>query len=110
MVKSKAPELDRVFHALSDPTRRSILESLTEKERTVTQIADRYPMSLAAVSKHLKVLEQAMLVGRRKEGSYRFLKLRAESLRSAAQWIAHYEQFWETRLNALKSFLERGSR
>jgi DNA-binding transcriptional ArsR family regulator len=110
MVKSDVRQLDRIFHALSDPTRRSILEGLTRNERTVTQIAARYPMSLAAVSKHLKVLEHAKLIGRRKAGSFRFLKLRAESLLSAAEWIAHYEQFWGARLDVLKSFLERGTR
>lgn len=108
MVKSSPHQLDRVFHALSDATRRAILGDLSKSEKTVTEIAKRHPMSLAAVSKHLRVLEDARLVGRRREGSFRILRLEGEALLSAAEWIAHYRQFWNPRLDALKSFLERG--
>jgi DNA-binding transcriptional ArsR family regulator len=108
MVKSSARQLDRVFHALSDGTRRAILEDLSTREKTVSQLARRHPMSLAAVSKHLRVLEDARLVGRRKEGSFRILCLKGEALLAAAQWMEEYRKFWNPRLHALKSLLERG--
>jgi DNA-binding transcriptional ArsR family regulator len=111
MVKSsvarrRAPDLDRVFHALADPTRRTILRDLTAGERTVTELARPHRMSLVAVSKHLKVLERARLVDRRRDGSFHLLSLRAEALRAADEWLRHYERFWNERLDSLKNVLE----
>lgn len=107
MVNSQAQRLDRIFHALSDPTRRSILTSISSKESTVSEIARPYRMSLAAVSKHLKVLESAGLIDRKRVGSFQVVSLRAESLKSAAEWLSFYEKFWNTKLDALKDLLEK---
>src|SRR5579885_3388626 len=106
MVNSQALELDLIFHALSDSTRRSILRGISRRSKTVSQIAEPFRMSLAAVSKHLKVLERARLIERRKEGSFQIVSLKPETLKSADQWISYYEQFWGNRLDALKELLE----
>jgi DNA-binding transcriptional ArsR family regulator len=109
MVKSEALQLDLVFHALSDSTRRAILRDLSKREKTVSELAKPYKMSLAAVSKHLKVLQAARLVDRRKEGSFQIVTLNPVSLQTAEKWIAYYEKFWNRRLDALQKFLERGT-
>jgi DNA-binding transcriptional ArsR family regulator len=106
MVEYSTETLDGVFHALSDATRRGILQQLTAVEKTVGEIAQPYHMSLAAVSKHLQVLERADLVRFTKKGNYRFVRLRADTLRVAQDWLAHYEQFWQARLDALVETLE----
>ena len=108
MVESNALQLDSIFHALSDATRRAILRDIAESEKTVTEIARPYPVSLAAVSKHLKVLEAAELVERRKRGSYQMVRLNAKTLRSAEEWLAYYEKFWTRQLDALQTYLEKG--
>ena len=110
MVKSQARQLDLIFHALSDSTRRAILYDVSKKDKTVGEIAKPYKMSLAAVSKHLTVLEKAKLIEREKRGSFQVVSLNAESLKSAEQWILYYQQFWGPRLGALKDFLEKGQK
>jgi DNA-binding transcriptional ArsR family regulator len=101
-------DLDLVFHALSDPTRRAILNSLIQnRERGVSDIASAFPMSLAAVSKHIKVMEKAKLVARRKEGSFSYLMLNAEAVLSADQWMERYRQYWNSKLDSLKELLEK---
>jgi len=106
MVESSADHLDSIFHALSDATRRSILRDIAQKEKTVGEIAKPYPVSLAAVSKHLKVLEAAELIEREKRGSFQMVRLNAKTLRSAEQWLAYYEKFWSSQLDALQTYLE----
>src|SRR5262245_6678584 len=106
MVKSSPAQLDRIFQALSDSTRRAILLDVSRKEKTVGEIAGPHRMSLAAVSKHLTVLEDAKLNKRRREGSFQIVSLRADALMPAARWLAYYQQFWESRLDSLKNFLE----
>jgi len=106
MVKSNTARLDAVFHALSDPTRRSILRNLAGGRKTVSEIARPYRMSLAAVSKHLNVLESAELVARERQGSFQLVHFKPQALRSAEQWIAWYEKFWNERLDALQELLE----
>lgn len=106
MVKSQTNDLDLVFHALSDSTRRSILRGIARRQKTVSEIARPYNMSLAAVSKHLKVLENARLIERRKEGSFQIVRLNADALKSAERWISYYQQFWSIRLEALQNLLE----
>jgi len=106
MVNSPAYNLDLIFHALADPTRRSILRNISKRERTVTEIALPFRMSLAAVSKHLKVLERARLIHRQKDGSFYHIRLNAEAMMNAEKWMAYYQQFWETRLDSLKGILE----
>src|SRR5580692_9282702 len=102
MVKSNAARLDSVFHALSDSTRRSILRDITAREKTVGEIARPYAMSLAAVSKHLKVLESAELIARERRGSFQIVRLKPSALKPAEQWLAYYEKFWNTQLDALE--------
>jgi DNA-binding transcriptional ArsR family regulator len=106
MVKSNTARLDAVFHALSDSTRRSILRDVSTGEKTVGEVARPYAMSLAAVSKHLKVLEDAELIARQRRGSFQLVKLRAKSLKPAEEWLAFYERFWNERIDALQSYLE----
>ena len=74
----------------------------------MTEIARPYPVSLAAVSKHLKVLEAAELIEREKRGSYQMVRLNAKTLRSAEEWLAYYEKFWTRQIDALQTYLEKG--
>ncbi len=106
MVKSSVAQLDSIFHALSDPTRRSILRAVAGREKTVGELARPYRVSLAAVSKHLKVLESASLITREKRGSFQVVRLNAQSLRTAEEWLSYYEQFWNQRLDALQNLFE----
>jgi DNA-binding transcriptional ArsR family regulator len=107
MVESSRYDLDLIFHALSDPTRRAILQGLTRRERAITEVAKPFRMSLAAVSKHVGVLERARLVSRTRRGSFSYLSLNAQAMESADQWIERYRGFWEGRLSALKAFIEK---
>ncbi|HTV05977.1 MAG TPA: metalloregulator ArsR/SmtB family transcription factor [Acidobacteriaceae bacterium] len=106
MVKRNAARLDSIFHALSDNTRRSILRDVARRERTVGEVARPYRMSLAAVSKHLNVLESAELIARERRGSFQIVRLKAENLRPAEEWLAWYERFWSRQLDALQNYLE----
>ena len=100
------PALDHVFAALSDPTRRAIVARLALGPARVTDMAGRFPMSLNAVSKHLKVLERAGLLRRRRDGREHHLELRAAPLREVARWTSRYERFWNEKLDALEAFLK----
>jgi len=106
MVKSAAARLDSVFHALADPTRRQILRGLASSEKTVGEIARPHKMSLAAVSKHLKVLESAELIARERRGSFQIVKLNAKSLKPAEEWIAFYSRYWNQQFDKLEQYLE----
>lgn len=98
--------LDAVFHALSSEPRRVMLGALAEGERTVGDLASPFDISLAAVSKHLRVLEGAGLVERRVEGRTTVCRLRPEPLAEVRDWVAFYERFWTTRLNRLQALAE----
>ncbi len=104
--QASASRLDSIFHALSDSTRRSILRDVSKQEKTVSQIAEPYQVSLAAVSKHLKVLEEAGLIKREKRGSFQFVRTNARPMKEAERWLAYFERFWNERLDALESLLE----
>ena len=106
MVKYNNSELDRVFHALSDTTRRAILARLASGDALVTELAEPFDMSLPAVSKHLTVLEHANLIHRHKDGRIRRCQLNAGPLETAADWIKFYRQFWEAQLDSLAAYLE----
>ncbi len=106
MVEHQAQRLDRVFHALSDSTRRSILRRLSHEELTVGELARPYEISLAAVSKHLKTLERAGLIRRDPRGRTHFCRLDPRELARAQDWLAFYEQFWTERLDALDEVLK----
>lgn len=99
-------DLDTVFQALSDPTRREILRMLEEGERATGAIAEEFPVSRPAVSKHLRVLYDAELVTRRKEGRNRLYGLRPEPLAGAHAWLERYRRFWRESLAGLKRHLE----
>lgn len=94
--------LDRVFQALADPTRRALLAQLAEGERRVSDLAAPHDLTLAAVSKHLRTLERAGLLRRRVEGRTHFCRLEPAALGDAHEWLSFYEQFWNTRLDALE--------
>jgi DNA-binding transcriptional ArsR family regulator len=104
MVNNSAP-LDQVFGALADPTRRAILERLTRGEETVTALAAPFPSSLPAISKHLRVLEGAGLIVRRKSGRRRICRIEPAAMNDAAAWIDYYRRFWMERLDALETLL-----
>jgi DNA-binding transcriptional ArsR family regulator len=106
MVESST-DLDAVFHALSNAPRRELLGLLAAGERTVGGLASPFSMSLAAVSKHLKVLEGAGLVERRTEGRTTVCRLRAEPLSEVREWVRFYERFWTERLDQLEHLLTR---
>ena len=95
-----ADPLGRIFGALSDPTRRGILARLREGEATIGALAEPLPMSLAAVSKHVQVLERAGLLQREVRGREHLISLDAAPLREAADWALEYQNFWEERLDA----------
>ena len=101
-------DLDALFHALADPTRRGILERLREGARTVGELAAPFPISRPAISKHLAVLAQAELVEREARGRETVVRLRAEPLRRARDWAEGYERFWTGRLESLAGYLEEG--
>ena len=107
MVKCSPRRLDRTFAALADPTRRRILEHLALGDRCVTDLARPYRMSLPAVSKHLRVLEKAGLVHRRRDGRVHRLKLEAAPMRQAQQWIEEYRRFWEDSFDRLDAYLKK---
>jgi DNA-binding transcriptional ArsR family regulator len=106
MVEYSASRLSLTFAALSDPSRRAILQKLERGERRVTEIAGPFAVSLNAVSKHVKVLERAGLVRRRVRGRDHYISLAPAPLQEASRWIDQYRAFWEPRLDALESFLE----
>jgi DNA-binding transcriptional ArsR family regulator len=103
-------KLNRIYGALSDPTRRAILASLAKGDATVGDLAGRFPISFNAVSKHVKVLERAGLLRRTVDGREHRLRLDARPLRDAARWLAHYQSFWTDRLDALEAHLTKDAR
>jgi DNA-binding transcriptional ArsR family regulator len=100
-----ADQLSSTFSALADPTRRAILTKLSKGDRSVSDLAEPFDMSLPAISKHLKVLEKAGLIQRSRDAQYRPCKLNAKPLREAAKWVEQYRQFWEERLDRLDDYL-----
>ncbi len=105
MVEQYTSHLDTVFHALGDATRRQMLRDLTRGERTVSQLAEPFAISLAAASKHIKVLEQAGMIRREVRGRTHLCRLDPGPLASAHEWLAAYERFWTDRLDALDRLL-----
>jgi DNA-binding transcriptional ArsR family regulator len=98
-------QLDLTFSALSDPTRRAILSMLASGEKSVTDLAEPFRMTLPAVSKHLKVLQRAGLVSQSREAQWRPCRLEAKPLKDAADWIEHYRQYWEESFDRLDEYL-----
>jgi DNA-binding transcriptional ArsR family regulator len=105
--RQQQQQLDDTFAALADPTRREILMTLAEGERSVSELAEPFDMSLPAISKHLGVLERAGLVRREREGRVRHCALQPEPLADALRWIAQYGHFWEGSFDSLERLLAK---
>jgi DNA-binding transcriptional ArsR family regulator len=107
MVKYSSRVLNRTFAALADPTRRRILAHLARGDKCVTHLARSHDMSLPAVSKHLRVLEKAGLLRRRRYGRVHEMQLDAKPLKQAAEWVEEYRRFWEGSIERLAEYLEK---
>jgi|SRR5579884_1093360 len=102
--------LDVTFQALADPTRRGMLASLALGEKSIGELGEPFQMTFAGASKHVKVLESAGLVRRRKEGRKQICALEAKPLEEAERWLRQWEKFWSARLDGLEALIERDSR
>lgn len=98
--------LDSVFASLADPTRRDILARVARKELTVTELASAYSTSLAAISKHLKVLEKAQLIVKRRDGKKQLVSLSPTALMSADEYLEQYRQLWQSRFDKLDTLIQ----
>jgi DNA-binding transcriptional ArsR family regulator len=105
MVKYEEPTLDRVFSALADPTRRGVLERLSGGSLGVSELAAPHGMSLPGFMKHLRVLEEAGLIAREKEGRVVSCELSAAPMKAASTWMSRYEKFWNDKLDSLARYL-----
>ena|SRR5215469_10615003 len=110
MVKYSSAQLDDIFQALADPTRRAMLGSLARQPRSVGELAEPFDMSLAAASKHIKLLERAGLIERNVQGRTHVCQLNAMPLHAGMEWMRHYEQFWTQKLDALEALLRAEDR
>jgi DNA-binding transcriptional ArsR family regulator len=99
-------QLSRIFRALADPTRRSILERLSEGEASVSELAEPFEMSMPAISKHLKVLERAGLITRGRDAQWRPCRLEPKPLKNVDTWMNPYRQFWEESFDRLDDYLQ----
>ena len=99
--------LDTTFQALADPTRRAILARLAQGEATVGELARPFDISLPAISRHLKVLEEASLITNERDGKHRRCRLNAKALKSARDWFDHYRRFWSGSFDRLDAHLKR---
>ncbi|HEY0660022.1 MAG TPA: metalloregulator ArsR/SmtB family transcription factor [Lysobacter sp.] len=106
MVDKDSGRLDAVFQALADPTRRAMLRDLAASPRTVGELAAPYDISLAGASKHIQVLERAGLIQREIQGRVHTCRIDARPLHAGAEWIRHYERFWNQKLDALEALLK----
>lgn len=98
-------QLDSIFGSLADPTRRDILKRVARSELSVNEIAGSYDISLAAVSKHLKILERAKLVMKRRQGKQHLIRATPETLADAEKYLEQYRQMWDERLDSLDQYL-----
>ena len=105
MANDSSLRLDALFHAFADPTRRGILERLARGEASGAELAQPFPISLPAISKHLRVLEHAALIVRRKEGRVHRFRLNGDALHEAARWLEQYRRFWESQFDELAAYL-----
>src|SRR5215813_1328854 len=106
VIETRAKNLDAVFGALADPTRRAILARLASGEATVNELAEPFAMTQPAVSKHLKVLERAGLISRDRDAQRRPSRLEPKRLAEASAWLEQYREFWETSFARLDTVLE----
>ena len=106
MVVQRSASLDHVFHALADPTRRAMLRTLASGDRHIGELAAPFNMSFAAVCKHVKVLESAGLIRRKRQGRRHVCRIEPSPLAAAEKWLRYYEHFWTMRLDALEALLK----
>lgn len=106
MVLDRSPRLDRVFHALAHPARRAIIRQLSAGERNLSELASPLRMTFPAATKHVRVLERAMLVRRRVVGREHLCRLSAAPLKDATQWTEQFREYWETRFETLDALLD----
>ncbi len=99
--------LDLTFSALADPTRRAILNHLSKQEASVLELAKPFDISLPAISKHIRVLENANLVARKKEGRVHKIRLNPVPLENASEWIEYYRVFWQQALSGFQEYIEQ---
>ncbi len=109
MVKYSPNELDVIFSALSDSTRRAILEKLAEGDFSVTELAKPFDMSLPAISKHLRILEEAGLLTREKDGRVHHIQLDSKPLQDATAWLDRYRRFWGDRFKSLEAYINKSN-
>ena len=102
--------LDMTFHALADPTRRGMLASLALGEKSIGELAEPFDMSFAGASKHVKVLEDAGLIARRKAGRTHLISIDAKPLEEAERWMRQWEKFWTVRLDRLEALIDRDTK
>ncbi|GHO84417.1 transcriptional regulator [Dictyobacter formicarum] len=105
MVNDSSERLNTIFFALADPTRRAILERLAYGEASGTELAQPFSISVPAISKHLRVLENADLILHRKDGRTHRFRLAAGPMREAAAWLEHYRRLWEAQFDSLETYL-----
>lgn len=110
MVNYKEDNLNEIFHALANSTRRDMVNMMALEERTVSELAEPFDMSLAAISKHIKVLEKANLIERIVNGRTHICRLKTESLSQATEWLHFYEKFWTKRFDLLESELMKAKK
>jgi DNA-binding transcriptional ArsR family regulator len=106
MVLQASPDLDRVFNALANPTRRAMLRTLAGAEQHIGELAEPFNMTFAGASKHLRVLEEAGLVSRRVQGRQHIFRLEPAALAQAEAWLRFYERLWTEQLDALETLLK----
>src|SRR2546425_8827907 len=107
MVQDRSPALDRVFHALAHPARRTMLRRLTQGERNLSELAAPLRMSFPAASKHVRVLERARLVRRRVVGRTHLCRIEGKPLAQASGWLEHYRRIWEANFQRLDALLDQ---
>lgn len=105
MVELSLSPLDAIFGSLADPIRRDILRRVAKKEMTISDVAQPYSVTFAAISKHLKVLEKAKLIIKRKQGREQVVTLAPEAIKDAADYLKAYEKLWNNRLDNLEKYL-----
>ena len=107
MVDNKSKELDGIFHALSNSTRRQIVLELTKKDLTVNELADKYEMSVQGVSKHIQVLVRSGLVLQKRVGRQKHCSFNYETLDDVSELLQRYRAFWEARLDSLENYFKK---
>jgi DNA-binding transcriptional ArsR family regulator len=105
MVELKT-DLDRIFGALADATRRDILKRVSRKEHTISELAESYAVSLASIAKHISVLEKAGLISKRRNGKEKVIQITSKTIKVAAAHLSEYEKIWSDRFDALEKLLE----